>query len=136
MPRTLWRTGFRPAEKPERGLCVRKKHIETKRGNVGRRSLFLSGRTLRGSAVGLAGDVCGDDHELRLAVVLGKLHLRLGHWELAAGVTAVRPNLIQEIVVAEPLKYKRCCAGRAGTMAHVSEGDTLLGLVCIVDANG
>ena len=64
--------------------------------------------TAGGVLWGLVGDVCGNDHEFRLAVVLGKLHLRLAHRELAASGIALGPNLVQEIVVAEPLEYKRC----------------------------
>jgi hypothetical protein len=50
------------------------------------------------------GDVCGNDHEFGLAVVLCKLHLRLAHPELAACGIAFSPNLIKEIVVTQALE--------------------------------
>jgi hypothetical protein len=67
----------------------------------------LSIQTARGlGAVGSVGDVCGNDHEFGLAIVLGKLNLGLAHPELTASGIAVRPNLIQEVVVAQALEYQ------------------------------
>jgi hypothetical protein len=87
-------------------------------------------------ALGLVGDVCGNDHEFGLAIVLGKLDLRLAHPELAAEGTAFCPNLIEEVVVAQALENKGGSVGRLTLTARVGEGDALLRFVGIVDANG
>jgi len=90
----------------------------------------------RGAVLGLVGDVCGNHHEFRLAIVLGKLDLGLAHREFAAKGIARGPNLIQEIVVAQALEYKNCLRSGLSLLAFVRESHTLLGLVGIVDANG
>src|SRR5271169_2957373 len=82
------------------------------------------------------GDVCSNDYEFGRAIVLGKLDFFLAHRELAASGIALRPNLMEEIVVAQALEYKGCLPCGLSLLACVREGDALLGLVCIVDANG
>ena len=82
------------------------------------------------------GDVCGNHHEFGLAIVLGKLDLGLAHPELAASGISLRPNLIEEIAVAQALEYKGCLRSGVSFLACVRKGDALLGLVGIVDANG
>ena len=77
---------------------------EKKRERLGGRSLFWAEH--RGGAGRLVGDVCGNHHEFRLLIVLGKLDLGLARPELAASGIAFRPNLIKKIVVAQALKQK------------------------------
>jgi hypothetical protein len=84
----------------------------------------------------LVGDVCGNDHEFGLAVVLGKLGFLFAHRELTASGSSVRPNLIEEIVIAHAVENQRGSDGRLSLTACVREGDALLGLVGVVDANG
>jgi hypothetical protein len=88
-------------------------------------TLPLSGWTPRGGAWGLVGDVCGNDHEFRLATVLSNLNLGLAHPELAANGIALRPNLIEQIIVAQTLEYKRCSVCGVKALACVREGDAL-----------
>jgi hypothetical protein len=76
-------------------------------------------------------DVCGNHHEFGLAIVLGKLDLCLAHREFAAKGIARRPNLIEEIVVAQALEYKNCLRSGLKLLACVNNGDALLGLVGI-----
>src|SRR5208283_210163 len=108
---------------------------QIKRGNVSKRSLFR-GEHPGAGALGLVGDVCGNDHEFGLAIVLGDLNLGLAHRELAASGIAFRPNLIEEVVAAQALEHEGGSFGRLSLTACVREGDALLGLVGIVDANG
>ena len=72
------------------------------------------------------GDVCGNDHEFGRARVLGDLNLGLAHREFAAKGIARRPNLIQEIVVAQALEYKGCLSSGSKLLACARKGDALL----------
>ena len=105
-----------------------------KRGNGWLRSLFRAEH--RGGVGQLVGDVCGNDHEFGLAIVLGKLDFPLALRELAASGISLRPNLIEEIVVAQALEYKGCLRSGLELLACARKGDALLGLVGIVDADG
>jgi len=80
----------------------------------------------RGGVGQLVGDVCGNHHEFRLAIVLGKLDLGLAHPELAASGISLRPDLIEEVVVAQALEYKGCLSSGLKLLACVSKGDALL----------
>jgi hypothetical protein len=82
-----------------RGLRAR----EQKKEGTWERSLSRAEQH-RGSAVGLAGDVCSNNHEFRFLMVLGKLGLCLAHRKFAARRIAFRPNLIEEVVVAQALE--------------------------------
>jgi hypothetical protein len=107
---------------------------QIKRGNAGDAPSFFRCEHY-GAVLGLVGDVCGNDHEVRLAVVLGELDLGLAHREFTAEGTALRPDLIEEIVAAQALENQRGSVGRLTLTARVGEGDALLRLVGIVDAN-
>src|SRR6516165_3135249 len=88
-----------------------------------------------GAVLGLVGDVCSNDHEFGLAIVLGNLDLGLAHRELAAEGTSLSPNLIEEVVVAQALEHQLGSGRGSATAACVREGDALFGLIGIVDAN-
>jgi hypothetical protein len=62
-------------------------------------------------------DVCSNDHEFGLAIVLGDLSLGLAHRELAVKGIARRPNLIEEIVVTEALENQGGSIGRLSLTA-------------------
>jgi hypothetical protein len=62
--------------------------------------------------LGLVGDVCSNDHEFGIAIVLGKLDFLFAHTELAASGISLRPNLIEEIVVTQALENEGCSDGR------------------------
>src|SRR5260370_35056916 len=80
----------------------------------------------RGAGLGLVGDVCSNDHEFGLAVVLGKLGFLFAHTELAAKRIALRPNLIREIVVAQALEYKGCLRSGLTLLAFIRESNAFL----------
>src|SRR5208283_4318129 len=80
----------------------------------------------RGAVLGLVGDVCGNHHEFGLAIVLGKLDFPLALRELAASGISLRPNLIEEIVVAQALEYKGCLSSGSKLLACARKGDALL----------
>ena len=90
----------------------------------------------RGAVLGLVGDVCSNDHEFGIAIVLGKLDFLFAHTELAASGISLRPNLIEEIIVTQTMENEGRSDGRLSLTACVREGNALLRLVGTVDANG
>ena len=98
---------------PKPGLALKYESPQIKRGN-GWGTFPLSGDEHRGVSGRLVGDVCSNDHEFGLAIVLGNLDLSLAHRELAAKRIAIRPNLIEEIVVAQALEHKVSFRPRVG----------------------
>jgi hypothetical protein len=82
------------------------------------------------------GDVCSNDHEFGIAIVLGNLDLGLAHREFTAKGLARRPNLIEEIVVAQALEHQLGFGRGLATSACVRDGDARFGVVGTVDTKG
>jgi hypothetical protein len=75
-------------------LALKYEQPQIKRGNGWYVPSFFRDEH-RGAVLGLVRDVCSNDHEFGLAIVLGKLGFPFAHTELAAKRIALRPNLIE-----------------------------------------
>jgi hypothetical protein len=89
---------------------------QIKGGNAGDVPSFFRDEH-RGAVLGLVRDVCGNDHEFRACYSsCGDLDLSLAHREFTAEVTALRPDLIEEVVVAQAPENQGGSGGSVGRL--------------------